>query len=77
MHARRAINIPVAELAQRVAELDARRACQIAVACLTDMRSTRAIYLLREWGFSHLLLVRGGMQEWVVLQQPVEGPGNG
>ena len=42
------------------------------VVCLTDKRSTQAIHLLRDAGFSDLLLLRGGMRGWNASTLPVE-----
>lgn len=70
-HIAGAINIPLAELDHRRHELEPHRARTIAVVCLTDKRSTQAIHQLSAAGFTHLLLLSGGMKAWTAAQLPV------
>jgi len=71
-HVARAINIPLAELAKREAELRTSKDRPIAVVCRTDRRSAKAIRQLRKTGYSQLLLVPGGMERWNRERYPVE-----
>ena len=71
-HISGAINIALADLPGRLNELTYARARSITVVCLTDKRSTQAIHLLRDAGFSDLLLLRGGMRGWNAAALPVE-----
>jgi uncharacterized membrane protein YdjX (TVP38/TMEM64 family)/rhodanese-related sulfurtransferase len=63
-HIEGALNIPVEELARRIAELEAYRARPIAIVCRTDVRSARAALLLAKQGFGELHVVRDGMTAW-------------
>ena len=36
----------------------------LALVCLTDMRSAKAAGLLQQAGFSSVAVVRGGMRQW-------------
>ncbi len=72
-HIHGALNIPVEELVQRVAELDAYRERPIAIVCRTDVRSAKAALLLTKRGFSELHVVRDGMTAWNEAGYTVEG----
>jgi sulfur-carrier protein adenylyltransferase/sulfurtransferase len=63
-----AVNIPLGELAQRLAELDP-SATQV-VFCRTGVRSERALGVLRAAGFEHALNLRGGINAWVQQEDP-------
>jgi len=71
-HIHGAINIPVEELAQRIAELDAYREQPIAIVCRTDVRSSKAALLLAKQGFGELHVVRQGMSAWNEAGYPIE-----
>ncbi|MBI2798687.1 MAG: rhodanese-like domain-containing protein [Gammaproteobacteria bacterium] len=66
------INIALVDLSARFNRLAPYRRRSIAVVCLSDKRSTQAIQLLRDAGFSDLLLLRGGMKAWHSTGLPVE-----
>jgi rhodanese-related sulfurtransferase len=57
-HIRGALNIPVDELRDRLAELPAER--EIAVHCKSGFRGHLATRILRQRGFDHLVNVTGG-----------------
>lgn len=57
-------NIPLGELAQRLAELGDNRDRSIAIVCRTDKRSAKAAEVLMRVGFSNIRVVRGGMEQW-------------
>jgi uncharacterized membrane protein YdjX (TVP38/TMEM64 family)/rhodanese-related sulfurtransferase len=59
-----AVNIPLEQLAQRIAELDGYRERPIAIVCRTDVRSAKAASLLGKQGFAELHVVRNGMTGW-------------
>lgn len=63
-HIAGANNIAVEELSRHVTELDAARARSIVLVCRTDKRSVQAARLLRQAGFEHLAVLRGGMVAW-------------
>jgi uncharacterized membrane protein YdjX (TVP38/TMEM64 family) len=66
-----AVNIPVEDLQQRMAELGARLEHPVAIVCRTDKRSAKAALLLTEEGFADVHVVRGGMTKWIEAGLPV------
>lgn len=66
-----AVNIPVQELQQRMAEIGDHLEHPIAIVCRTDRRSARAALLLTEEGFADVHVVRGGMTKWIEAGLPV------
>lgn len=63
-HVPGARNIPVQELAARLAELDAARSDDIVVYCRTGRRAATALQTLQAKGFERLLYLEGDMQGW-------------
>ena len=61
-HIKDAINIPVDELEERLGELDP--GDELLVYCRTGNRSTRAVRLLEENGFTKVLHMDGGVVAW-------------
>lgn len=59
-----AINIPIQELEQRIAELSKYKNTEIVVYCSHSHRSPRASYLLNEHGFKKVTNLQGGMSVW-------------
>lgn len=70
-HLAGAVNLPLPELASRIARIAPDRQQEIVVLCLSDRRSTQAILQLRAIGYSRLLLLSGGMQAWTARALPV------
>ena len=66
-----AVNIPIEELQQRMAELGDQLEHPVAIVCRTDKRSTKAALLLTEEGFADVHVVRGGMTKWAKAGLPV------
>jgi uncharacterized membrane protein YdjX (TVP38/TMEM64 family)/rhodanese-related sulfurtransferase len=62
-HLPSAVNIPLADVADRAAELAAREQ-PIVLVCKTDRRSARAAELLRAGGLRDVAVVRGGTDGW-------------
>jgi rhodanese-related sulfurtransferase len=62
-HIEGALNIPLAGLAVRTAEL-ARARCPIVLVCLTDKRSSQAAAELASAGVRDVAVLRGGMKGW-------------
>jgi uncharacterized membrane protein YdjX (TVP38/TMEM64 family)/rhodanese-related sulfurtransferase len=62
-HVPDALNVPLGELETRLAVLapDSR---QIVFVCKTDKRSAKAAEILRAHGIKHVMVLRGGMEEW-------------
>ena len=68
-HIREATNIPLNELPAQLPDL-ARENRPVVVVCKTDRRSSMAAQQLQEGGMSHVLVLRGGMEQWRVLGLP-------
>lgn len=71
-HIAGAVNIPLAELEQRLGELGGNPEIAVAIVCRTDVRSHKAALLLARHGFSALHVVRKGMTAWNEKNLPVE-----
>jgi rhodanese-related sulfurtransferase len=63
-HIATARNIPVAELAGRLAELAGLEGEPIVLVCRTDKRSATAARSLRAAGFARVSVLRRGMEQW-------------
>jgi uncharacterized membrane protein YdjX (TVP38/TMEM64 family)/rhodanese-related sulfurtransferase len=63
-HIAAASNVPVGELPGRLNELSGLKGSPLVVICRTDKRSASAAALLREAGFRHVQVLRGGMERW-------------
>jgi rhodanese-related sulfurtransferase len=62
-HIEGARNVPLPELAGRIAEIE-RETGPVIVVCLTDRRSSQAAVLLGEAGVRDVTVLRGGMRTW-------------
>jgi molybdopterin/thiamine biosynthesis adenylyltransferase/rhodanese-related sulfurtransferase/molybdopterin converting factor small subunit len=62
--------IPLGDLAERFAELDANR--EIVTQCKSGMRSARAASFLREHGFKNVRNLKGGVIAWVDQVDPTQ-----
>jgi uncharacterized membrane protein YdjX (TVP38/TMEM64 family)/rhodanese-related sulfurtransferase len=72
-HIAGARNIPVGELPGRLSELAELEQKSIVLVCRTDKRSASAGQTLREAGFTHVSVLRRGMEQWNEAELPVEG----
>jgi rhodanese-related sulfurtransferase/membrane protein DedA with SNARE-associated domain len=72
-HIASARNIPVGELPGRLSELAGLEEKSIVLVCRTDKRSAAAGQTLREIGFTHVSVLRRGMEQWNEAGLPVEG----
>jgi rhodanese-related sulfurtransferase len=70
-HILKAIHIPVTELEDRIAELEALRSEPIIVYCKTGQRSARACNILKNKGFTGIHKLAGGMLAWQGAHLPV------
>ncbi len=73
-HVPGARNIPVQELAARLAELDTARNGDIVVYCRSGRRAASALQTLQARGFEHLLHLEGDMLGWSAGGHRVEVP---
>ncbi|MBI5450291.1 MAG: rhodanese-like domain-containing protein [Gammaproteobacteria bacterium] len=69
IHAR---HVPVAQLTERVSELDAFRQQPVVVYCRTGQRAARAAALLKKQGFSEIYKLNGGIMSWQGAGLPLE-----
>lgn len=58
------LHIPMAELTDRIEELEAKKADEIVVVCRAGNRSSVIAEFLRESGFSRVYNLTGGMNMW-------------
>ena len=70
-HIENALNIPVDELEQRLDELDP--VVEILVYCRSGLRSSRAMKILTENGFSRTYNMEGGIEAWKRFGHSVTG----
>jgi rhodanese-related sulfurtransferase len=66
-------NLPLGNLTQRLAELASFKEREVILVCRTQMRSAKAESILKNAGFAHAAVLRGGMVEWVRRRLPIEG----
>lgn len=59
-----ALNIPLAQLHQRVGELSTHKRRDIVVVCRTGRRSEAAARILQDSGFERVSILKGGMTAW-------------
>lgn len=59
-----AVNVPLKQLQQRLAELSTQKRRDIVVVCRTGKRSEAAAQMLHESGFEQLFVLKGGMTAW-------------
>lgn len=72
-HIASARNIPVGELASRLPELAGLERAPLVLVCRTDKRSATAAKTLRAAGFTQVVVLRRGMEQWNDAGLPVEG----
>ena len=71
-HIAKAKNLPVGDLPNRLAEIEAIKDQSIILVCRTDKRSANAATLLRDAGFRDVRVLRGGMERWNRTGLPIE-----
>ena len=64
--------VPLRELAERAAELNAHKAGPTVVVCRSGVRSTTAAAILEGLGFEEVYNLHGGMVDWNDRRLPVE-----
>lgn len=76
-HAPGAVNVPLNELAGRLAtgagNMDGLKDLPVFVICKTANRSPSAARLLKKRGFTNVAVVKGGMSAWKRAGLPIEG----
>jgi rhodanese-related sulfurtransferase len=63
-HIAGATNIPLAELPQRLTEINAREGQAVIMVCRTDKRSAQAASILEQAGRQKPRILHGGMEAW-------------
>lgn len=75
-HVPGAVNVPLADLAGRLAanaeEMEALKALPVFVMCRSANRSPSAARLLKKRGFTNVAVIKGGMSAWKRAGLPVE-----
>ncbi len=71
-HLPNALNIPVAKIAERAAELEKFKDKPIIFCCASGMRSGKACAELKKLGFTQLYNLAGGVDAWVGAGYPVK-----
>ena len=71
-HITGARNIPEAQLAERLKELDRFKTRPIVVSCASGARSGRAGAVLQKHGYTEVFTLRGGMGAWQQAGMPLE-----
>jgi rhodanese-related sulfurtransferase len=66
-------NIPLAQLKGRAAELDKQKDKPLIVVCETGQRSSGAIAILKQAGFTNLFNLQGGIGAWKQAGLPTAG----
>jgi len=57
-------NIPIRDLAKKVAELPASKTAPILTYCKGGYRGGMAVLMLRMWGYTNVRAIMGGMDAW-------------
>ena len=71
-HITSARNIPEAQLAERMKELEKFKARPLIVVCRAGTRAAGAAALLRKHGFAEAVALRGGIAAWQQASMPLE-----
>jgi rhodanese-related sulfurtransferase len=70
-HLRDAKNIPLADLASRIGELEKSKGKTIVVVCQSGARADKAVKQLTAAGFTDALALEGGVQAWQAASLPI------
>jgi rhodanese-related sulfurtransferase len=70
-HLRDAKNIPLADLANRIGELDKSKTKTVIVVCQSGARADKAARQLKAAGFEDVYSLDGGMTAWTAAGLPV------
>ena len=70
-HLRDAKNIPLADLGNRIGELDKAKSRTLVVVCQSGARSDKAVRQLKAAGFEDALSLEGGLAAWTAAGLPV------
>ncbi len=70
-HVRDAKNIPLADLNNRIGELEKAKSRTIVVVCQTGARADKAVRQLKAAGFEDVLSLDGGVTAWTAAGLPV------
>lgn len=70
-HLRDAKNIPLADLGNRIGELDKQKTKSLIVVCQHGARADKAVRMLQKAGFEEVACLDGGQAAWVAAGLPV------
>jgi rhodanese-related sulfurtransferase len=71
-HVPGSLNVPIQELPDRLAQLEAGRRRGVIVYCESGGRTRAALRLLRDAGFTDVARLAGDMRRWRAERRPVE-----
>ena len=71
-HLPRARHIPLADLSNRISEIEKYKEKPVLVTCMKGTRSSTAAKLLRRAGFKSVFHLKGGLAAWQQASLPVE-----
>ena len=71
-HLPRARHIPLADLSNRMSEIEKYKEKSVLVTCMKGQRSSNAAKLLRRAGFKSVFYLKGGVAAWQQASLPVE-----
>lgn len=69
-HLRDAKNIPLADLASRIGELDKQKTKAVVVVCKQGTRANKAVKMLQKAGFDDVVSLDGGLTAWTAAGLP-------
>lgn len=69
-HLRDAKNIPLADLASRIGELDKQKTKAVVVVCKQGTRADKAVKMLHKAGFDDVVSLDGGLTAWTAAGLP-------
>lgn len=69
-HLRDAKNIPLADLASRIGELDKQKTKAVVVVCKQGTRADKAVKMLQKAGFDDVVSLDGGLTAWTAAGLP-------
>lgn len=67
-----AVNIPIRDLPKMIAKLPESKTAPIITYCQVGYRGGMAVMALRMWGYTNVRTIRGGLDNWMKANLPVE-----
>ena len=70
-HVPKAMNIPIAELPEKLGRIERYKTEPIVIVCATGSRAAKATTVLKKAGFKDVSSMEGGMKEWKSQNMPL------